>query len=126
MFVSKYGKTYDTADGSEQSVEERNAIRPGAQRGAEIAGERWADDGGAASAEPPATVPSQPAWSVLPRHELDAAIRRELTPDDPARLRLEGERAARRLAEARLRAADAADESNRAFNDRYRNAWENT
>ena len=126
MFISKYGKTYDDADGSEQRTEGTAAQRVGAQRGAEIGRERWADDGGPAGDAPARVLPPQPPWSVLSAHDLDAAIRRELRTDDAARLRLEAERAERHAAASRARAADRAAADARARDDRYRNAWENT
>ena len=126
MFISKYGKTYDDADGSEQRFDGAAAPRPGAQRGGEIGRERWADDGGPANDAPVPPAAPRPAWSVLSAHDLAAAIRRETSADDPARLRLEAERAERRADESRARAADRAAADADAKDDPYRNAWENT
>ena len=125
MFISKYGKTYDDADGSEQCTEGRTGLRSGAQRGGEIGRERWADDGGPANDAPARPLAPRPPWSVLSAHDLDAAIRRELRADDPERLQLEAERAERRAAESRARAGDRAAAAARARADRYQNAWEN-
>ena len=126
MFISKHGKTYDDADGSEQRTEGTAAPRTGAQRGGEIGRERWADDGGPANDAPARVLPPQPIWSVLSAHDLDEVIRRERRADDPERLRLEAERAERRAAESRARALDRAAADARARDERYRNAWENT
>ena len=126
MFISKYGKTYDDADGSEQAFDGPAAPRPGAQRGGEIGRERWADDGGPANDAAVAPAAPRPAWSVRSAHDLAAAIRREASADDPERLRLEAERAERRAGESRARVADRAAAEARARGDRYRNAWENT
>ena len=124
MIVSKYGKSYDTSDGSEQSCEES------ARRGATgAAGQRWEDDGGPLSPRPAAGAgefTTRPAWSTQSLADLNEAIRREHRADDPARLRQEAERAER----ARLSLAQAAEDrlaaQDRARRDRYRNAWENT
>jgi hypothetical protein len=126
VFFSKYGKTYDTADGSEQSAYGSPPARPGAQRGGQIGTERWADDGGPSNDLPLTELASRPAWSVLPLRELTELIRRELDPHDPVRLRLGAERTARRQAQGRQRAADEAASADRAADDRYGNAWENS
>lgn len=127
MLTSKYGKTYDTANGSEQRFESpMHPERPGSQRGGQIGRERWEDDGGPANDEPVPVLASQPAWSVLPLRDLNDLIRRELSSDDSTRLRLEGERAERRDVAARQQNAANAVDAIRARNERYRNAWENT
>ena len=126
MIISKYGKAYNDADGSEQSAGGAGSPRPGAQRGSEIGRERWEDDGGPIDDAAVRLVTAKPAWSVLSAHDLEAAIRREYRADDPARLRAEAERAGRREAESRARAADRAAADARAAADPYRNAWENT
>ena len=125
MTVSKYGKTYDRSDGSEQNFDEASGPRPGAQRGGEIGRDRWADDGGPANEQTAPPPAPRPAWSVLSSDDLEAAIRRE-HPDDPAAVRVEAERAERRAADARARAADRDAEAERAERNPYRNAWENT
>ena len=124
MFVSKYGKTYDSADGSEQSF--GPVARAGAQRGGQIGRERWEDDGGPANDVPASPIASKPAWSVLSLHDLNESIRRESRADDPARLALDAARAERRAAVTRQAAADGAAAAARATADPYRNAWENT
>lgn len=128
MFVSKYGKTYDSADGTEQSFDGRGGpagAAPGSQRGGQIGRERWEDDGGPANDVAAPALASQPAWSVLSLHDLNELIRRERTADDPARLLREAERARRRAAAARQRDDDERAAAERAARDRYRNAWEN-
>jgi hypothetical protein len=122
MIVSKYGKTYDTADGSEQES-------TGTARGARSNGqarERWEDDGGPLIDANAEVVGEKPAWSVLSLCDLNEAIRREGRADDPARLRQASERRER----LKLRAAeihtDQAAASARAERERDRNAWEHT
>src|SRR5687768_4457102 len=97
MLVSKYGKTYDTANGSEQkSVGPPLRGRLGSQRGALVSSERWEDDGGPANDQPvTAALAAKPRWSVLSLHDLNEAIRRELEIDSAARLRRGAERAQR-------------------------------
>lgn len=127
MLTSKYGKTYDTANGSEQRFESSmHPDRPGSQRGGQIGRERWEDDGGPANDEPVPVLKSQPAWSVLSLHDLNNLIRRESSRDDPARLRLDTERAERRDIRTLQRDANNVADAVRARDERYRNAWENT
>ena len=127
MFISKYGKTYDSADGSEQSFD--GAVRAGnagSQRGGEIGRERWADDGGPANDLPAPALAARPAWSVLSLHDLNEKIRDELRVDNPVRRQLQLAREERQAAQARQRAADNFTVAARATRDRYRNAWETT
>jgi hypothetical protein len=125
MFISKYGKTYDSADGTEQSFEGRgSAAGAGSQRGGQIGRERWEDDGGPANDLPVPQIESQPAWSVLSVRDLNELIRREGQADDPSRVRREAGRAERRAAAARRRDDDDLAARERAVRDRYRNAWE--
>ena len=127
MFVAKYGKTYDSSDGSEQSFDGPGPmVRAGAQRGGQIGRERWEDDGGPANDSPALPIASKPAWSVLSLHDLNESIRRESRADDPARLAVDAARAERRAAAARQAAADGAAAAARAMADPYRTAWENT
>lgn len=122
VFVSKYGKTYDEADGSEQRDVSAPKERPGAQRGGEIGRERWDDDGGPANDREPAPLAPRPAWSVLSLGDLNDAIRKA---DDASRQRVARaptERAATGIRVAAERSVAAAQ----ALADRYRNAWENT
>jgi hypothetical protein len=126
MIVSKYGKSYDTSDGSEQSCEE--PARRG-QSGGRAAGQRWEDDGGPIG-QPPAAgtgeFTSKPAWSTQSLADLNESIRREQRADDPARLRQEAARAERDRVKAAHLAEDTLAAATRARRDRYRNAWENT
>jgi hypothetical protein len=127
VFVSKYGKTYDSADGSEQvDVRGGPPARPGAQRGGQIGRERWEDDGGPANDRPAPLSAGAPAWSVLSLRDLNEHVRREHGADDPERLRADAERDGRRAVQLRQLAADTEDTAARARVDRYRNAWENT
>jgi hypothetical protein len=126
MIVSKYGKSYDTADGSEQRYKDPSRRR---QRARRTAAERWEDDGGAFNAAPPPfgrELAQKPAWSVQSLDDLNASIRREQRANDPARHCLESARSDYRAAQARQRAADRAEAAARVRDDRYRNSWENT
>src|SRR4051794_36264684 len=107
MFISKYGKTYDSADGSEQSFDAAGrAGNAGWQRGGEIGRERWADDGGPANDLPAPALAARPAWSVLSLHDLNEKIRDELRVDNPVRWQLHLAREERHAAHAQQRAAD--------------------
>lgn len=122
MSVSKYGKTYDESDGSEQRFLGTNEPRPGAQRGGEIGRERWEDDGGPVDTpSPPAAA--QPAWSVLSSRDLSEAIEREGRAGGAPHVTVAAERRAER---GRRQVADAAAEVAYALKNRYRNAWEST
>jgi len=125
VIVSKYGKSYDTSDGSEQSCED-SARRT--QSGGQAARQQWADDGGPLDDLPTDPVveelTSKPAWSVLSLEDLNEAIRRERRTDDPVRLQYEFERAERRRMEAVQVQNDRLAAAARAYRDRYRNAWE--
>jgi hypothetical protein len=126
MIVPKFSKSYDTADGSEQS--RQDGATPVSGSG-QTAAQRWADDGGPCpAAEPPQqpTPATKPAWSVLSLNDLEQAIRRAARADDPENERQRQASSAREDARAEeaaeVRRADAA----RAWHDRYRNAWEHT
>jgi hypothetical protein len=126
MIVSKYGKSYDTSDGSEQSCEE--PARRG-QSGGWASGQRWEDDGGPVGHPPAAGTgefTSRPSWSTQSLADLNESIRREHRADDPARVRQEAERAQRDRVKAAHLAEDRTAAAARARRDRYRNAWENT
>ena len=115
MILSKYGKSYDTSNGSEQS---HAATRPGkAQAG---------EHGGPPDVEPPVLSGDKPAWSVLPLCDLNEAIQREFRQDAPARLRQASERRERLKHRALEINADAAATAARFERDRDRNAWEHT
>jgi hypothetical protein len=127
MFISKYGKTYDNADGTEQAFADAGSRGgAGSQRGGQIGRERWEDDGGPANDLPVPQAASKPPWSVLSLRDFNELIRREGLADDPARLRLQAERAKRRAAAVRQRDDDDLVARQRAVRDRYRNAWETT
>lgn len=125
MTTSKYGKSYDTSDGSEQHHEATTQqVR---SDGGQAARQRWEDDGGLISDCPSPLVfaeelTSKPAWSVQSLHDLNQAIRRA---NDPVRLRAEE---AQRVERQRVRAigalADKVANAARAERNRYRNAWE--
>jgi hypothetical protein len=125
VIVSKHGKTYDTADGSEQQFDPRQSSS--SRERAEVRADkgRWSDDGGA-SAQPPLVIVRElawkPAWSVLSLKDLNEAIRRERA-DEPARRLREAEEAERRRVRAVIVEADRLAEEAR---NRYRNAWEHT
>jgi hypothetical protein len=135
MIISKYSKSYDTADGSEQQFrdpEPNGGHGPGrgAERGsAKAAGQRWEDDGGSLAPRPPLLpkeILAKPPWSVLPLSQLNETIRLEQWVDNPAHVQRRADEAERR----RLRAIDVEEERvaslARTERDRHRNHWENT
>jgi len=125
--VSKYGKSYDTSDGSEQHCEDSAR---GAQSVGQAATQRWEDDGGPLSDAPHVALVDEfrikPAWSVLSLRDLNHAIRREKRLDDPVRLKLEFERAERRAIRAVEAYKDRLAAGVRAKRNGYGNAWEHT
>ena len=121
MIVSAGGKSYDTADGSEQPHARSAAVHP--ERG-EGDADRWADDGA-----PPRPLTAtrvrdahrKPIWSVLSLRRLGELLR--LVRRGPRReedLAAESEHKRVKQADERKHAAQ------KAFDDFYRNAWENT
>ena len=126
MFISKNGKTYDTADGSEQHWVEQV---PRHRTSGQAAKERWEDDGGPMN-DPPHIVErlqsAKPVWSVLSLRDLNAHIRREEAANHPARMQQELERGKRQKAcEAELKEQEEAAAA-QAKQDYHRNAWEHT
>jgi len=126
MIVSKYGKCYDTADGSEQQLP--HVSRELSGRGAAKdrgSAQRWEDDGGAAAGAQPATearsVGKRPSWSVLSVRDLLKAIRLTKRPESAAAI---GDREDENKARVRQATAEDAAEAARIKRDRYRNAWE--
>ena len=151
MIISKYDKSYDTADGSEQQYqdpgqpkagdiegERRNLPTTDGKQGAErlgpgpdagAAGERWEDDGGPLRVQPPVSpleYSAKPGWSVLSLRDLNLAVRLGDWPDNPAHLRraaVEAERAGLKAIEVE---AERVAAHVRAERNRDRNPWENT
>jgi hypothetical protein len=128
LIVSKYGKSYDTADGSEQHSE---IPAHQGQSGREAGVQRWQDDGGAdgrpdGDEGSAAIIAPKPAWSVLSARDLGEAIRRERRADDPARLRRKAEENERREAHTSQLADEKAADATRASHDRHRNDWEHS
>ena len=141
MIVSKYEKSYDTADGSEQHyIAPRypggggQPAKPSGTQSADptragAAGQRWEDDGGPFLMEAPISpleFSLKPAWSVLSLRDLNQAIRLEDWADNPAHRR----RRAEDVEGARLRAIESEAKRvasrARAEHNRDRNPWENT
>ena len=118
MILSKYGKSYDTSDGSQQ--QSRAAANPSNGQ----ARERWEDDGGPLNENH--LVGEKPAWSVLSLCDLNEAIRRERRADGAARLRQESERRERLERRAKEISADRAAAAARAEREWDRNAREHT
>ena len=150
MIVSKYEKSYDTADGSEQHyVAPRYSGGGGGERvepsgaqlveavesvestraGAGAAGQRWEDDGGPPLVQPPISpleLSAKPGWSVLSLRDLNQAIRLEDWPENPTHRRRQAEDAeSGRLRAIELEAVRMASRA-RADRNRHRNPWENT
>jgi hypothetical protein len=126
VIISKYGKSYDTADGSEQQFEAKPS---GVQTAGHAARQRWEDDGGPLYVEPPVSAGGaawKPAWSVLPLRDLNEAIRRERRADSAERLRQEADKAERRRVRAMHAEEDKTAAAAHAERNRYRNAWEHT
>jgi len=128
MIVSKHGKCYNTADGSEQQM--AHVSRDLSGRGAAKdrgSAQRWEDDGGAVAGARPATkarsVGKRPSWSVVSLRELLKAVRLTKRPESAAAIR-DGEDGDRKR--VRQSKADDAAEDARIYRDRYRNAWENS
>jgi hypothetical protein len=124
MIVSKYGKSYDTADGTEQQ------FGPAARRGAGGVGEsappRAAAVGAPLAASCQVTYTQKPAWSVLSLHDLNESIRRSNDPQDPARAQQESNRAAHARAQAAALGGAKAEAAAHAERNRHRNPWEHT
>ena len=124
MIVSKYGTSYDTADGSEQPHAPSEHPRQPSER-EQI--NRWEDDGPGPHAHTVNAIPDpprSPTWSVLSLRRLAEAIRCLTRREDADRLREEADQSERELAAAQHdRQRSAADY---AYGNRYRNAWENT
>jgi hypothetical protein len=126
VIVSKYGKSYDTANGSEQRFQ---AAAPRAQTDGQSAKQRWEDDGGPLFIEPPTAAAGaawKPAWSVLSLRDLNEAIRLERQANSPARLRQEADRAEHQRMLATHVEEDRIADAARADRDVNRNAWEHT
>jgi hypothetical protein len=128
MIVSKYGKSYDTSNGSEQQSEIRD---PGdAEDGGASAKQRWEDNGGPAKPARPAGGDVRPArkpiWSVQSLLEMARSVLRNRQSEERAHERGDSEdreqvkERADRLENQNVARAAAAER------DRYRNAWENT
>jgi hypothetical protein len=123
VIISKYSKSYDTADGSEQQF--GASPRRGTSSGA-AAKARWEDDGGPLVGQTVVPLAAKPVWSVLSLRDLNEAIRRTNDPRDPANVQQESRRVERdRLAAAALEDARLAAAA-RARRNRYRNPWEHT
>jgi len=141
MIISKFGKSYDTADGSEQ----HHAVPPQSDAGheqlapiglqdkgtsaADAPSENRENDGGALLVQPPISpleLSAKPAWSVLSLRHLNQAIRLGDWPDDPAILRRAVESAERKKLHAGELEANRLASRARADRNRYRNPWENT
>jgi hypothetical protein len=127
MKVSKYNKTYDTSDGSEQhfkSPDDVEAKRLRCENDADNS--RWQDDGAPVKAVTPTTPTRSPAhhpsWSVLSLREMRVALAAWLRGSDDREQHASGQA---KSDDARtVTAAKAA--VTKIHRDRYRNAWENT
>jgi hypothetical protein len=102
---------------------------PAPQGAAQVAAERWENEGGPLR-DPPSNFVGpytrKPAWSVLSLHDLNESVRLERRADDPARLAMEAGRAARAAARAAEALEDKVGAAARAGRDRHRNPWEHT
>jgi hypothetical protein len=130
MIVSKYSKSYDTADGSEQYFKDRHPpIGNGDVQRVEVVRAGAAESVAARTSEPPPSsleFAAKPTWSVQSLRDLNLAVRLGDWPDNPdhaRRLAVVAERASVTSAELEARRISA-----RAHAQRYRdrNPWENT
>jgi hypothetical protein len=127
VIISKYSKSHETSDGSEQqpSYQQSAKARP---RGG-TAKQNWEDDGGPSNDHAPhaeSEVGKKPAWSVLSLRDLNDAIQQSRRADDPWRLHQEAQRLQdRRTSAARTVEANAAA-ATRGERNFYRNPWEHT
>ena len=125
MIHSSGGKSYDTADGSEQP-HASSARTPVNEHRSEI--NRWADDGAPARVRiPPGAVRAarKPLWSVLTLRHLGELLRlkraaRPLAPPPPPRGPTQSDVQRAQAVEERGDAHAAA------MKEYYRNAWEHT
>lgn len=126
MKISRYGKTYDTSDGTEQHFEDpKDAGRRQLKRDLQSDTHRWQDDGGPGNAAPPltrTTTAPKPAWSVLSLRALKGAIA-AWHKGEPAREQQASERTESAQKDA---VAAANNRAETAHDNRHRNAWENT
>jgi hypothetical protein len=125
MKISKYGKTYDTSDGTEQHFEDpKDAGRRQLKRDLQSDTDRWQDDGGPYPAPPAARIatPPKPAWSVLSLRAMKEAMAAWLK-GKTAREQQATERTESAHNDAVVAANNRAETAHR---DRHRNAWENT
>jgi hypothetical protein len=126
MKITKYNKTYDTSDGTEQHREDPDAVEAKrVRREDEADRKRWQDDGApgtlSVEANPTPTV-AKPAWSVLSLREMRLALAAWLRGADDRERQESGQT---KSADARTAAAGKAA-ADKVYRDRYRNAWENT
>jgi hypothetical protein len=141
MIISKYGKSYDTADGSEQHhetppqpvVDLQRVASSGVQDEgtlpADAPSEKRENDDCLVLVQPPISpleLSAKPAWSVLSLRALNRAIRLGDWPDNPANLRPAEENAERKKLEDGEVDANRVASRARADRNRYRNPWENT
>ena len=149
MIVSKFGKSYDTADGSEQSFEPPRRLGSGeAQGGANASDRRWEDDGGPLEAEHgdaadigtpqgpprPGKFPGEspreylvkPTWSVQSLRDLNEAVRLQQWPENPAHAVRAASETERRRLQAIGVAAERAASATYAQLHLDRNPWEHT
>jgi hypothetical protein len=140
MIISKFGKSYDTADGSEQHHAappqpagiqrvEPTGVQGEGTSAADALGEKRENEGGALLVQPPISpleLSAKPAWSVLSLRALNQAIRLGDWPDNPANLRRAEEAAEHKKVQARDGEAKRIASRAHAKRNRYRNPWENT
>jgi len=119
--VSKYGKSYDPSNGSEQPF---GIVPPITASDGQSAKARWEDDGGLSNF-PGAMIPEKrPEWSVQSLRLLNQALQDSAQPNPAEQARqdsIEKERESLRIQALAEVAASAAAQIHR---NRHRNAWE--
>jgi len=129
MITSKYSKSYDTADGSEQQFDDPTCYTGhDGTRGPRPSLLETETDKPLPVQPPPSSLELKvrPAWSVLSLADLNLAIRLEQWADNPAHQLRRTEAAARLHSRADAAEAERAAAMRRAQLNWYRNPWETT
>jgi hypothetical protein len=118
---SKYGKSFDTSNGSEQPF---GVVPPNTTSDGQSAKARWEDDGGLSNFSTAMIPEKRPQWSVQSLRLLNQALKDSAQPSPAEQARqhsIEKERESLRIAALAEVAASVAAQIHR---NRHRNGWE--